>query len=115
MVIKSGRFGKFLACSAYPGCKTTKPISLGVDCPKCGKGFLSERRTKGGKSFFGCSTYPACDFASWDRPVPRKCPDCGSSYLVEKYSKKDGMKVICPNKECGYKEAPEQKTAAGGE
>ncbi len=115
MVIKSGRFGKFLACSAYPQCKTTKPISLGVDCPKCGKGFLSERRTKGGKSFFGCSTYPACDFASWDRPVPRKCPDCGSPYLVEKYSKKDGMRVICPNKECGYKEAPEQEPAAGGE
>jgi DNA topoisomerase-1 len=115
MVIKSGRFGKFLACSAYPGCKTTKPISLGVDCPKCGKGFLSERRTKGGKSFFGCSTYPACDFASWDRPLPRKCPDCGSPYLVEKYSKKDGMRVLCPVKECGYKESPEQETPDGGE
>jgi DNA topoisomerase-1 len=115
MVIKSGRFGKFLACSAYPQCKTTKPISLGVDCPKCGKGFLSERRTKGGKSFFGCSTYPACDFASWDRPLPRKCPDCGSPYLVEKYSKKDGMRVLCPNKECGYKEVQAPETAAGGE
>ncbi|HEY3346582.1 MAG TPA: type I DNA topoisomerase, partial [Nitrospirota bacterium] len=107
MVIKSGRFGKFLACSAYPGCKTTKPISLGVDCPKCGKGFLSERRTKGGKPFYGCSKYPDCDFASWDKPIPKKCPDCGGNYLIEKYSKKDGTRILCPNKECSYKEEPE--------
>jgi DNA topoisomerase-1 len=118
MVIKSGRFGKFLACSAYPACKTTKPISLGVDCPKCGKGFLSERRTKGGKSFFGCSTYPKCDYAIWDRPVPRKCPDCGHPFLVEKYSKKEGARIVCPNKECSYKEEPQtekEQAAAGGE
>jgi len=118
MAVKSGRFGKFLACSAYPKCKTTKPISLGVACPKegCG-GFLNERRTKGGKSFFGCSNYPKCDFATWDRPVSRKCPDCGSLYLVEKYTKKDGAKVVCPNKECSYKEEPagEPNAAAGGE
>ena len=112
MVIKSGRFGKFMACSAYPGCKTTKPIPLGVKCPKCG-GELSERRTKGGKSFYGCSNYPKCDFASWDRPLPRKCPECGGAYLVEKYSKKDGLKIVCPNKECSYKEEPEEAKAAG--
>ncbi len=112
MVIKSGRFGKFMACSAYPGCKTTKPIPLGVKCPKCG-GELSERRTKGGKSFYGCSNYPKCDFASWDRPLPRKCPECGSPYLVEKYSKKDGLRILCPNKECSYKEEPEEAKAAG--
>ncbi len=112
MVIKSGRFGKFMACSAYPGCKTTKPIPLGVKCPKCG-GELSERRTKGGKSFYGCSNYPKCDFASWDRPLPRKCPECGGPYLVEKYSKKDGLRVVCPNKECSYKEEPAEAKAAG--
>jgi DNA topoisomerase I len=112
MVIKSGRFGKFMACSAYPGCKTTKPIPLGVKCPKCG-GELSERRTKGGKSFFGCSNYPKCDFASWDRPLPRKCPECGNPYLVEKYSKKDGLRVVCPNKECSYKEESAVEKAAG--
>jgi DNA topoisomerase-1 len=112
MVIKSGRFGKFMACSAYPGCKTTKPIPLGVKCPKCG-GELSERRTKGGKSFYGCSNYPKCDFASWDRPLPRKCPECGNPYLVEKYSKKDGLRVVCPNKECSYKEEPAEAKAAG--
>ncbi|MGC2424280.1 MAG: type I DNA topoisomerase [Nitrospirota bacterium] len=112
MVIKSGRFGKFMACSAYPGCKTTKPIPLGVKCPKCG-GELSERRTKGGKSFYGCSNYPKCDFASWDRPLPRKCPECGGPYLVEKYSKKDGLRIVCPNKECTYKEEPAVEKAAG--
>jgi len=117
MLIKSGRFGKFLACSSYPKCKTTKPISLGVACPKGCGGFLNERRTKGGKSFFGCSNYPKCDFATWDRPVARKCPDCGSPFLVEKYSKKDGPSVACPNKECNYKEAPKEEAAAaeGGE
>jgi len=120
MVIKSGRFGKFLACSSYPTCKTTKPISSGVDCPEGCGGFLSERRTKGGKSFFGCSNYPKCKFATWDRPIPRKCPDCGSAYLVEKYSKKEGARVLCPNKECGYREekapeeqAPEEKVVGG--
>jgi DNA topoisomerase-1 len=108
MVIKSGRFGRFLACSAYPDCKTTKPISLGVTCPKegCG-GFLNERRTKRGKPFYGCSNYPKCDFATWNRPVPKKCPDCGSPYLEEKYSKKDGKRNICPNKECGFSEMVE--------
>ncbi|HLB25805.1 MAG TPA: type I DNA topoisomerase [Nitrospirota bacterium] len=120
MVVKTGRFGRFLACTEYPKCKGTKPISLGVDCPKCGKGFLSEKRTKSGKPFFGCSDYPKCDYASWDRPVPRKCPDCGSPFLVEKYSKKEGPRVVCPNKDCGYKEEPAsaegaEKAAAGGE
>ncbi|MBI5696339.1 MAG: type I DNA topoisomerase [Nitrospirae bacterium] len=104
MVIKVGRFGKFMACSGYPACKTTKPIALGVACPKGCGGSLSERRTKGGKVFFGCTNYPKCDFASWDRPVEKKCPDCGSPYLVEKYSKKDGTNIVCPNKDCGYKE-----------
>ncbi len=117
MVVKTGRYGKFLACSQYPGCKTTKPISLGVACPKCGKGFLSERRTKAGKAFFGCSAYPKCDYATWDRPMPRACPLCGHPFLVEKYSKKGGRQVVCPNKECPYKEekAQEPEAAAGGE
>lgn len=117
MVIKTGRYGKFLACSAYPGCKTTKPISLGVDCPTGCGGQLSERRTKRGKAFFGCTNYPKCDFATWNRPVARKCPSCGSPYLEEKYTKKDGAQVVCPNKDCTYKETTEatDSAAAGGE
>jgi len=108
MVVKSGRFGRFLACSAYPDCKTTKPIPLGVDCPTGCGGSLSERRTKRGKPFFGCTNYPKCDFATWNRPVPKQCPDCGSPYLEEKYSKKEGKRLVCPNKECRYAEQVEE-------
>jgi DNA topoisomerase-1 len=72
MVLKQGRFGSFLACSGYPECKNIKPISkkIGVKCPKCAEGELVERRTRRGKVFYGCSTYPKCDFATWQRPVP---------------------------------------------
>jgi DNA topoisomerase-1 len=77
MVIKTGRYGEFLACTGYPECKTTRPIPLGVKCPKCGEGDLAERRTKRGRSFFGCSRYPDCDFSTWYRPTPVTCPSCG--------------------------------------
>jgi DNA topoisomerase-1 len=77
MVIKTGRYGEFLACTGYPECKTTRPIPLGVKCPKCKDGELAERRTKRGRSFFGCSRYPDCDFSTWYRPTPVACPSCG--------------------------------------
>lgn len=102
MLIKRGRFGKFLACSGYPECKTTKSIGVGVKCPDCG-GEVVTRRGKGGRSFYGCGNYPNCKFVSWDKPVPEACPKCGNPYLVEKYSKKDGASVGCPKKECGFK------------
>jgi DNA topoisomerase I len=104
MVIKSGRFGKFLACSAYPECKTTKPIPLGVKCPQDG-GDLAQKRTKKGRTFYACSNYPKCEFAIWDRPVNKPCPSCQAPFLVEKYSKQAGTSVQCRNEECGYKEA----------
>jgi DNA topoisomerase-1 len=99
MAIKNGRFGRFLACTGYPECKTTRPVSTGVPCPRegCG-GELIEKQSRKGKQFFSCSNYPKCDFASWDRPVPEPCPECGSPYLVEK-----GGARACPNKGCGYK------------
>src|SRR5438876_680565 len=108
MLNKRGRFGRFLACSDYPNCKTTRPITLkGVPCPDCGGG-LAERRTRFGKSFFGCVNYPNCKFAAWDRPIPGPCPQCGKPYLLSKYSKKEGPYIACPDKECGYRrEAPE--------
>jgi DNA topoisomerase-1 len=77
MVIKTGRYGEFLACTGYPECKTTRPIPLGVKCPKCNTGEVAERRTKRGRSFFGCSRYPDCDFSTWYRPTPVTCPSCG--------------------------------------
>jgi len=108
MVVKRGRFGKFLACSRYPDCKTSKPISIGVSCPKGCGGYISERRSKRGKTFYGCSSYPNCDFVSWDRPRNEACPSCGSTYLLDKYSKKTGPFVACPNKECGYRREGER-------
>ncbi len=101
MLMKRGRFGVFLACSSYPACKSTKAISIGVNCPTCGSA-LSERRSKRGKIFYGCTAYPKCTFALWDKPVNEACPQCGSKYLLVKYSKKDGESHRCPNKDCGY-------------
>ncbi len=104
MVIKRGRFGEFLACTRYPDCKTTSPISLGVDCPKegCG-GYLTEKRSRRGKVFFGCSNYSktGCDFVSWDRPLPQPCPKCGAKFVVQKVSKA-GTRIRCLNESCGY-------------
>ncbi len=106
MVVKTGRFGKFIACSAYPQCKTTKPLALGVKCPQpdCG-GDLVQKRTKKGRSFFACSHYPKCEYALWDRPIPKACPTCQAPFLVEKVSKQEGRSVQCRNQDCGYREA----------
>jgi DNA topoisomerase-1 len=106
MVVKSGRFGKFLACSAYPECKTTRPIALGVKCPQpeCG-GDLVQKRTKKGRNFYSCSRYPECEFALWDRPINKPCPTCQAPFLVEKISKQAGRSVQCRNEECGYRDA----------
>ena len=102
MLVKRGRFGEFLACSRYPECKTTKSISIGVNCPECG-GELVARRSGRGKTFYGCSKYPKCRFALWNKPVPGPCPKCGYPILVEKYVKKTNETVIaCSQKECGY-------------
>ena len=102
MVIKHGRYGKFLACPGYPDCKNTKPIlnKIGVDCPKCDDGEIIERRSKKGRKFYGCTNYPKCDFVSWNKPIDKKCPECGN-ILVEKKSKK-GNYIKCI--ECDYKE-----------
>ena len=102
MVIKHGRFGKFLACSNYPECKNTKPIlkEIGVHCPKCETGEVVERRTKKYKIFYGCSTFPDCTFVSWDKPVNKMCPECGS-ILTEGKGKKKGN-LVCSNKECSH-------------
>jgi DNA topoisomerase-1 len=103
MVVKRGRFGRFLACSGYPECKSSKPFSIGVACPTCKVGYLTERRSRRGKVFFGCNRYPDCTFAAWDRPLPEACPKCASPYLLQKYSKRDGPYIACPNKECDYR------------
>lgn len=104
LLIKRGRYGEFLACSGYPECKNTKSISTGVKCPRCKTGELIQKTTKRAKMFFGCSRYPECDYATWDKPIQGECPDCGFPILVEKYSKKSGeASIACPEKTCHYK------------
>lgn len=85
MVIKLGKYGKFLACSGFPDCRNARPLltRIGVTCPTCGEGEIVERRSKKGRTFFGCERYPACDFVSWNKPVARPCRGCGNPYLVE--------------------------------
>src|SRR5207247_1768840 len=87
MVIKTGRYGEFLACTKFPACKHTRPVPLGVQCPKCGVGDLAERRTRKGRNFFGCLRYPECDYSTWNRPVPVACPSCGFVGMEEKQTK----------------------------
>ena len=112
MVKKDGSFGTFLACTGYPECKHTESVNggqgskeIGIKCPEpdC-SGTIVERRSKRGKIFYGCSRYPDCTFASWDKPVDKSCPDCESKYLVEKETKKEGKFIKCPNRECNFKE-----------
>ncbi len=104
MVVKSGRFGKFLACSAYPECRTTRAIPLGVKCPQDG-GNLVQKRSKKGRTFYACANYPKCEFALWDRPINKTCPNCHAPFLIEKVSKQTGASLQCRNQDCGYKEA----------
>ncbi len=105
MLKKRGKFGEFLACSAFPECKHTKPIPTGVTCPANGcKGEIVQKLSRRGKIFYGCSNYPECDFAIWDKPVNRQCPACGNTFLVEKVTAK-GVILKCPQKECNYEEA----------
>jgi len=115
MVVKTGRFGKFLACPGFPECRSTKPIlvDIGVPCPKCGNP-LVERRTRGGKNFYGCQTYPECDFVTWDRPLTEKCQSCGS-FLVRHQFKTGRARNFCSNPACGEsqpKKEPGAKEAA---
>ncbi len=113
MVLKTGKFGRFLACSKYPECKSTKAISIGVKCPDDG-GDLVERRTKKGKVFYSCGNYPKCKFATWYKPVKKKCPDCNAEFLAEKKTKKVEQ-YVCLNKECNYKEEILEDSSEEGE
>ena len=101
MIIKRGRFGKFLACSGFPECKNTKnlpPVSLHLTCPKCKEGEIVERSTRRGRMFYGCSRYPKCDFASWQRPSGELCPECSSPLVVVKNGE-----LKCSSKSCDFK------------
>jgi DNA topoisomerase-1 len=114
LVIKSGPYGKFIGCSSYPKCKfiepLTKPRETGVTCPQCKSGGLIERRSRYGKVFYSCNTYPTCNYAVWNPPVAQPCPQCKWPMLTLKTSKRRGTELVCPVKECGYT-APAAATA----
>ncbi len=107
MVIKYGPHGRFLACPGFPECRNTKPYfeKIGVACPKCGKDIVM-KKTKKGRKYYGCIDNPECDFMVWQKPVDRKCPQCGS-IMLEK-----GNKLLCADENCGYVEAVQQPAEA---
>lgn len=109
MVIKWGRFGKFLACPGFPECKNTKPllVEIGVPCPQCGKA-LVERKSRRGRTFYGCSGYPDCSFTSWEKPVAARCPSC-QGILVERTRRGGTVQWACANKECGFVGVPAEQ------
>jgi len=105
MLVKNGRFGKFLACSGFPKCKYTKPFldKIGVSCPEEGcSGEIIRKKTKKGRTFYGCSNYPKCSFVSWNKPVNKKCPQCNHILVISK-DKKNGFYYKCSNSACDYK------------
>ena len=105
MLVKNGRFGKFLACSGFPKCKYTKPFldKIGVSCPEEGcSGEIIRKKTKKGRTFYGCSNYPKCSFMTWNKPVNKKCPQCNHILVISK-DKKNGFYYKCSNSACDYK------------
>ena len=106
MLIKNGRFGKFLACSGFPICKNTKPFldKIGVSCPEEGcSGEIIRKKTKKGRTFYGCSNYPKCSFVTWNKPINKKCPQCNHILVLSK-NKKSGFYYKCSNSACDYKD-----------
>ena len=117
MVIKNGRFGKFLACPGYPECKNTKPITqdTGVTCPKCGSRLL-KKKSKSGYYYYGCERNPECDFMTWDSPTKKVCPECGG--VVYRHYTKEDKRYLCHKPDCGWSEpiaTRTRKAAAEGE
>lgn len=96
-IFRNGKFGRFIGCEKYPDCDFIKSITLGISCPKCKDGEVSERLTKTKKTFYGCTRYPDCDFISWQKPVITTCPECNSPYMEERYAKKKGKYLKCPS------------------
>jgi DNA topoisomerase-1 len=115
MVIKTGRYGKFLACPGFPECRNTRPLleTTGVPCPRCKKGELVVRRSKKGRRFFGCSRYPECDFMVWDEPAGENCPRCGDM-LVVKRGRGEREVLECINEQCRYR-VTREKAGSNGE
>jgi DNA topoisomerase-1 len=106
LLLKTGRYGKFLGCSGYPDCKHIEPLEkpqdTGVECPECHKGSLIQRKSRFGKLFYSCSTYPACSYAVWNPPLKEACPHCHWPVMTLKVTKRRGTEKVCPRKECSF-------------
>ncbi|HET7570271.1 MAG TPA: type I DNA topoisomerase [Gammaproteobacteria bacterium] len=112
LIIRRGRYGKFIGCSNYPKCKHIEPLEkpkdTGIECPECHEGKLLQRKSRYGKIFYSCERYPKCKYAVWNQPIAEQCPQCGWPILTVKTTKRRGTEKVCPQKECGYKTpAPE--------
>jgi DNA topoisomerase-1 len=111
LIYKIGRYGKFIGCSNYPECKHIEPLekpkATDTLCPKCTKGQIIQRRSRRGKYFYSCETYPKCDYAIWNEPINEKCEKCEWPIKTLKETKRFGKEIVCP--ECGDKKpAPEE-------
>jgi len=116
LVVRHGRYGKFIGCSNYPSCKhiepLEKPADTGIVCPICHKGSMLKRKSRYGKIFYSCSTYPACQYAVWNEPINKPCPQCHWPMLTIKTTKRRGTELTCPQKECRHTEPHEQEETA---
>ena len=108
LLVKEGRYGKFLGCSGYPECRhlepLEKPTDTGVDCPECKKGSMLKRKSRRGKVFYSCAKYPTCKYACWNEPLAEACPTCSWPILTLKTTKRRGTEKVCPQKECDFVE-----------
>lgn len=115
LVVRHGRYGKFVGCSNYPSCKhiepLEKPADTGIVCPICHKGSMLKRKSRYGKIFYSCSTYPDCQYAVWNEPINKPCPQCHWPMLTIKTTKRRGTELTCPQKECRHTEPHEQEEA----
>ena len=115
LIIRQGRYGKFIGCSGYPDCRHIEPLEkpedTGVTCPQCQQGNLLKRKSRNGKIFYSCATYPKCNYAVWNEPVAEPCPRCNWPILTIKTTKRRGTEKVCPQKDCDYSEALETPQA----
>ena len=104
--IKTGRYGRFIGCSSYPNCKHMEPLEnpadTGVTCPKCNQAKILQRKSRKGKIFYSCGNYPKCDYALWNEPIDKPCPQCHWPILTIKEGKRFGRQILCPQDGCGY-------------
>ncbi len=112
LVIKRGKYGKFIGCSGYPNCRFIEPLEkprdTGIECPQCNKGSMLQRKSRRGKIFYSCSTYPECEYATWNEPLNEPCPSCGWPMLTIKTTKRRGSEKVCPQQDCSFSEPIEE-------